>query len=150
MYGPDLATLSGLVNSLLEAQDMPLDFRPGDLLPGRHQVPRVLCLGSLPLTHHFTFQNTGSTSAYPRHYPGPWLLRASFSPMASGWHLLRGVIRPTEDYGRLLRSQLPLFVSLGRCYPPGLCGSASRSVPQSTDALSFAFWLQRISLLRWL
>ncbi len=67
---------------------MPLDFHPGNLLPGRHQVLGVLCLGSLPLTHHFTFQNTGLTLAYPRHYPEPWLLQASFSPMASGWHLL--------------------------------------------------------------
>ena len=90
---------------------MPLNFRPGNLLPGRHQVLRVLCLGSLPLTHHFTFQNTGSTSAYPRHYPGPWLLRASFSPLASGWHLLRGVIHPTEGHGREVT---PFPVSIAR------------------------------------
>ena len=99
---------------------MPLDSRPGNLLPGRHQVLGVLCLGSLPLTHHFTFQNTGPTSAYPRHYPGPWLLRASFSPLASGWYLLREVTHPTESQGRLLRSPFSLLATLGRCSPPGL------------------------------
>jgi hypothetical protein len=44
---------------------MALDFRPGDVLPGHHQG-LALCFGTWPLTHGFTFQNTGSTSAYPR------------------------------------------------------------------------------------
>ena len=43
------------VHALLEAEDMPLDFGPGNLLPDRHQNLTVLCFGSLPLTHTFTF-----------------------------------------------------------------------------------------------
>jgi hypothetical protein len=49
----------------------------------------------------------------------------------------------------LLRSQFPLFASLGRCSPPGVCGSAGRSVLTAAGALSCAFWLQCLSLLRW-
>ena len=49
----------------------------------------------------------------------------------------------------LRRSQFPWFASLGRCSPPGVCGSAGRSVLTAAGALSCAFWLQRVSLLRW-
>ena len=35
-------------------------------------------------------------------------------------------------------SQLPLIASLGRCFPPGLCGSACRSVDSAAGALSCA------------
>ena len=69
---------------------MPLYFLPWDVLPG-HLQGRALCFGALPLTHRFTFQNTGPTSAYPGHYSRRLLLRASSSPAASGWHLLREV-----------------------------------------------------------
>jgi hypothetical protein len=89
-----------------------------DALPGRHQG-LALCFGSSPLTHRFTVHNTGPTSAYPGHYPGRWLLRASVSPTASGWHLLRGLTSPTEGRWGLPRSQFPLLASLGRCFPPG-------------------------------
>jgi hypothetical protein len=98
---------------------MPVDFRPRDLLPG-HLQGDSLCFGTLPLTHDFTFQDTGPTSAYPGHYPRPWLLRASSSPVACGWYLLRGVIGLPEGQWGLLRSQLPLLASLGRCSPPGV------------------------------
>lgn len=128
---------------------MPLNFRPGNLLPGRHQVLGVLCFGTLPLTHHFTFQNTGPTSAYPGHYPGPWLLRASFSPVVYGWHLLQEVTRFTEDQGRLRRSQLPLLASLGRCFPPGLLAVQTGQCPRLPAPYPLPFWLQRFSLLRW-
>jgi hypothetical protein len=30
----------------LEAEDMPVDFLPGDALPGRHQGLLLLCIGS--------------------------------------------------------------------------------------------------------
>src|SRR4030095_17039521 len=69
---------------------MPVDFLPWDVLPG-HLQGWSLSFGALPLTHHFTFQDTGPTSAYPGHYPRPWLLRASFSRVACGWCLLREV-----------------------------------------------------------
>ena len=93
---------------------MPLDLLPWDVLPG-HLQGGSLCFGALPLTHRFTFQHTGSTSAYPGHYPRRLLLRASSSPAASGWHLL-WIQRATE---RLLRSPSPLLEPLGRRYPPG-------------------------------
>src|SRR5215469_5085451 len=89
-YRSDLSMLRGSVNSFLEAEDMPVDFFPRDVLPGHHQGV-ALCFGTSPHTHRFTFRDTGPTSAYPEHYPWPWLLRASFSPMASGWHLLHEV-----------------------------------------------------------
>src|SRR5215831_19857862 len=38
----------------------------------------------------------------------------------------------------LLRSQLPLLASVGRCSPPGFCGSAGRSVLTAAGALSCA------------
>jgi hypothetical protein len=70
-YCSDITTLRGSVHSLLEAEDMALDLLPGDVLPGRHQGLAILCVGSLPLTHHCTFQDTGPTSAYPGHYSWP-------------------------------------------------------------------------------
>src|SRR5262245_25218033 len=65
---------------------MPVHFLPWHVLPGHHRG-WTLCFGTLPLTHGFTFQNTGPTSAYSERYLRPSLLRASFSPLASGWHL---------------------------------------------------------------
>jgi hypothetical protein len=90
-YGSDITPLRGSVHPLLEAEDMALDFLPGDALPGRHQGLPILCVGSWPLTHHCTFQDTGPTSAYPGHCPWPRLLRASSSPTACGWPLLQEV-----------------------------------------------------------
>src|SRR5262249_36544028 len=95
-----------LSDPLLEAEDMPLHFLPRDTLPG-HPQELSLCFGSSPLTHGFTFQDTGPTSAYPGHYPWPLLLRASSSPVACGWHLLCEETGLTESHWRLLRSQFP-------------------------------------------
>jgi hypothetical protein len=97
---------------------MPVDFLPWNVLPG-HLQGWSLCFGTLPLTHRFTFQNTGSTSAYPEHYPRRLLLRASSSPAACGWHLLWKVINLAEGCWGLFRSPSPLFEPLGRRYPPG-------------------------------
>src|SRR5919197_3081608 len=85
------ATFMSHVHPLLEAEDMPMNLGPGDLLPGRRQALSILRFGSLPLTHHFPFQPTAPTSAYPGHYPRRLLLRGSSSPVASGWHLLSAV-----------------------------------------------------------
>jgi hypothetical protein len=106
------------VNPFLEAEDMPLDFLPRNALPG-HLQGRSLRFGTWPLTHGFTFQDTGPTSAYPGHYPRLSLLRASFSHVACGWHLLREGTSLPEGHAGLLRSQFPLLTSLGRCSPPG-------------------------------
>ena len=46
VYRSDIATPRGLVHSLLEAEDMPMDFLPWDGLPGRHQGLLILCFGS--------------------------------------------------------------------------------------------------------
>ena len=98
---------------------MALPFLPRDALPG-HLQGQALCFGTLPLTHGFTFQHTGPTSAYPGYYSRPLLLRASCSPAASGWRLLRRGTFSTEGCWRLLRSPFPWLTSLGRCSPPGL------------------------------
>src|SRR5439155_24072126 len=98
---------------------MALHFLPRDALPG-HLQGQALCFGTLPLTHGFTFQHTGPTSAYPGYYSRPLLLRASCSPAASGWRLLRRGTCSTKGCRRLLSSQFPWLTSLGRCSPPGL------------------------------
>jgi len=61
------------------------------------------------------------------------------------WHLLRcnGRVRIR------LRRPVAMLRIRRRCFPPGFCGSAYRSVVSAAGALSCAFWLQRISLLRW-
>lgn len=87
----DMATLRGVVNALLEAEDMPMALLPGDVLPGRHQALAILCCRSSPLTHRFPLQNPGPTSASPGHSSRPWLLRASCSPAVGGWHRLGNV-----------------------------------------------------------
>src|SRR5438105_197719 len=91
VYRSDIATPRGLVHALLEAEDMPMNLGPWDLLPGRRQALSILRFGSLPLTHRFTFQHTAPTSAYPGHSSRRLLLRGSSSPVASGWHLLSAV-----------------------------------------------------------
>jgi hypothetical protein len=97
---------------------MAVDLLPLDALPG-HLQGNSLCFGTLPLTHDFTLRDTGPTSAYPGHSPRPWLLRASSSHVACGWRLLREGPGLAEGHVGLLRSQLPLLASLGRCSPPG-------------------------------
>jgi hypothetical protein len=63
VYRSDITTLRGSVNPLLEAEDMPMDFLPWNALPG-HLQGQALSFGTLPLTHTFTFQDTGPMSAY--------------------------------------------------------------------------------------
>ena len=96
------------------------------------------------------FRDTGPTSAYPGHYPRPWLLRASFSPVASGWHLLHEVTDLTEGQWGLLRSQSPLLISLGRCSPPGFSAVHAGQNRRLPAPYPVSFCLQRLSLLRWL
>ena len=81
-YCPDLSTLRGLVNSLLEAEDMPLDFGPWDLLPGRRQALAILRFGSLPLTHHFPF----STPPRRQHILGITPGLGFFRDPSLPWH----------------------------------------------------------------
>jgi hypothetical protein len=114
-----------------------LDFLPGNALPGRHQG-LTLCFGSSPPTHRFTVHNTGPTSAYPGHYPGPWLLRASASPAASGWHLLREATYPTEGYWGVTPFPALIARILRAVLSTGFLGSAYRSVCPAAGALSCA------------
>ena len=53
---------------------------------------------------------------------------------------------------RLRVTPFPVFIAriLRAVLSTGFIGSAGRSVAQSAGALSVAFWLQRVSLLRWL
>ena len=127
---------------------MPVDFLPGDVLPGHHQG-LALCFGALPLTHRFTFQNTGPTSAYPGRYSWPWLLRASLSPSACGWHLLREMTSLTEGWWGLLRSQYSWFVSVGRALHRGCLAVHAGQWIRLPAPYPVPFWLQRLSLLRW-
>ena len=81
---------------------MPMDFLPRDALPG-HLQGDSLSFGTLPLTHIFTFQDTGPTSAYPGCYPRPWLFRAL---------LPRGIrLAPTPTSDRLSESHVGLLRS---------------------------------------
>src|SRR5687768_15413582 len=75
------------------------------------------------------------TSAYPRRYPRPWLLEESLTTRhAVGTYSCRCMRARVA----LLRSQFPLIASVGRCFPPGFCGSAGRSVDSAAGALSCA------------
>ena len=146
--GSDISTLRGSVNPLLEVENTPVDFLPRNVLPG-HLQGLTLCFGASPLTHGFTFQNTDPTSAYPGHCPRPWLLRASSSPAASGWHLLCEVTSLTESGWRFLRSQCPWLASVGRCSPPGFEAVQTGQWFRLPAPSPVPFWLQRVSLLRW-
>ena len=150
MNSSDIFLLRGSVNPLLEAEDMALDVLPGDVLPGRHQGLALRCVGAWPLTHHGPFQGTGPTSAYPGHYPWPLLLRASSSPVVCGWYLLCEGTSLTEDHWRLLRSQFPWLASVGRCSPPGFSAVHTGQYRRLPAPYPVPFWLQRLSLLRWL
>ena len=70
--------------------------------------------------------------------------------MACGWRLLCGVTGLAEGYAGLLRSQLPLFASVGRCSPPGFLAVQTGQYRRLPAPYPVPFWLQRISLLRWL
>jgi hypothetical protein len=59
---------------------------------------------------------TARTSAYPRRYPRPWLLAGSLLTRHAVGTYSRQRVRARV---RLLRSQLPLLASVGRCFPPG-------------------------------
>ena len=100
---------------------MPVHLLPWHVLPGHHQG-RTLCFGTLPLTHGFTFQNTGPTSAYPERYLWPWLLRASSSPAACGGHLLRSSSRR----GHTGSSRTQARATLGREFPISALSIAKR------------------------
>lgn len=88
------------------------------------------------------------TSAYPGHYPRPWLLEESLpvchavgtcSGRPYGSERTDGV---TPFPGSMVRIRRAVLST-------GFVGSAHRSVSKAAGALSCAFWLQRVSLLRW-
>ena len=146
MYRADLFPLRGSVNPLLEAEDMPLDFLPWQVLPG-HLQGQALCFGAWPLTHGFTFSIPAGRQPIPGVTPG-LCFSGILAPAASAWRLLvkgplhRGLLEVTPfpvSMGHILRAVLST----------GFVGSADRSVSRDAGALSCAFWLQRVSLLRW-
>ncbi len=86
------------------------------------------------------------TSAYPRRYPRRWLLEESLPRrLAVG----TSSERCRRARMRLLRSQLPLLTSLGRCYPPGFSTVHTGQCVRLPASYPVPFWLQRLSLLRW-
>ena len=52
-----------------------------------------------------------------------------------GWHLLTTT---RESTCRVTPFPVPMVASVGRCSPPGFCGSANRSVSKAAGALSCA------------
>src|SRR5256886_543839 len=86
------------------------------------------------------------TSAYPGHDPRPWLLEESL-PVRHAVGTCSGRLSE-RTYG-----VTPFPVSMVRIrravLSTGFVGSADRSVSKAAGALSCAFWLQRVSLLRW-
>src|ERR671935_2638396 len=52
-----------------------------------------------------------------------------------GWHLLTTT---RESTCRVPPFPVPIIASVGRCSPPGFCGSANRSVSKAAGALSCA------------
>ena len=86
------------------------------------------------------------TSAYPGHDPRPWLLEES-CPVRHAVGTCSGRLSE-RTYG-----VTPFPVSMMRIrravLSTGFIGSAHRSVWKAAGALSCAFWLQRVSLLRW-
>jgi hypothetical protein len=146
-YRAALSTWRGVVHPFLEAADVPLDFFPGDALPGRHQG-LALWVDALPLTHGFPLQHTGPPSAYPGHSSRPLLLRASSAPTASGWHLLREGDRLHRGPLGVTPFPVPMARILRAVLSTGVLGSAYRSVFPAAGAFSFACWLQRMRRLR--
>ena len=65
-----------------------------------HYVKDV-CHKLRPRYSTLTIPNTRPASAYPRHYPGPWLLGASYSPWLAAWLPAQVSLRAS---GELLRS----------------------------------------------
>jgi len=78
---------------------------------------------------------TVRTSAYPRRYSRPSLLAGSLTTRHTVGTYSRRCVRARVA---LRRSQFPWFASVGRCFPPGFCGSAGRSVASAAGALSCA------------
>jgi hypothetical protein len=118
---------------------------------GRHGAGRVPrgCLARPPSGLSPVFWRVASDSPLylSEHRPDVSLSRALLlalassgilSPAACGWHLLRERTSLTESWWGLLRSQCSCLVSVGRCSPPGLSGSACRSVDSAAGALSCA------------
>ena len=115
----DTSVLRGSGHPFVEAEDRAMDLLPRHVLPG-HQQGLALCCGAWPLTHGFPLQHTGPPSVYPGRYPRYWLLRASSSPVACGWHLLCGRTGLREGGWGLRRSPSPWVEPVGRRYPPGV------------------------------
>jgi len=83
------------------------------IAPSRGRTGSSACPALLlPIHLHFTVL----TSAYPRHYPRPWLLEESL-PVRHTVGTCSGLSRSGRT--GLLRSQFSLFASVGRCSPPG-------------------------------
>ncbi len=78
-----MGTMAGSVYALLEPEDDPLKLLPR-LVPPRLSMPKGICHSDEAPTGSYTLDLPGSASAYPWHYPGPWLLGPSCTRQACG------------------------------------------------------------------
>ncbi len=78
-----MGTMAGSVYALLELEDDPLKWLPRFVLP-RLSMPLGICHSDEAPTGSYTLDLSGSASAYPWHYPGPWLLGPSCTRQACG------------------------------------------------------------------
>jgi hypothetical protein len=109
----------GSVQPRLAAADRPRALLPRDAGPGPQQG-LARCCGALPLPPGFAWQPTGPPAASPGPSPRPGLLRASSSPVASGWHRLCGGTGRTADHWGGRRAPRPWVELGGRRAPPGV------------------------------
>jgi hypothetical protein len=98
-----------------------LELAPGQCCPFLTRIC-IRCLGLFHTIHTPSFHTLGPASAYPGHYPRPWLLRSSHRTDACGWYLL---MSSTSHESHLLVTRVPIVrfaLPLGSCCPPGLVG----------------------------
>jgi len=113
------------------------------IAPSRYGVGSSACLALFLRPHAHHRPHVSISWALPQALASCGILPNT----PSGWHLLTTT---RESTCRVTPFPVPIVASVGRCSPPGFCGSAHRSVSKAAGALSCAFWLQRVSLLRWL
>jgi hypothetical protein len=148
VHRADIAPPRGGVKAFLAAANMPMDCRPGAVVPGRQQGLAIRCFRSEPRAHIFTLPHTGPTSAAPGGDSRPWLLRASGSPGAWGGHLLRAVTASQSATGGC---SVPRCHGLapegGRGWPPGWSAVPTRQSLRLPAPPPVPFWLQCVSLV---
>ena len=102
-----VATACGLVNAFLESLDVLLVLLPGQR-PPVFSTSFVVCHKTRTPMNTFTVPSTGRTSAYPWHYPGPWLLAPSRPLATCGWLPAR-CLTTSESRQRVIPFRVSIF-----------------------------------------